>query len=171
MKYFIVGQLFALMFLASNCMPSGPAPPKSGASVEEQATYFIKALVSNDVEGFADFALPEFVEKQGGREAMIAGFKKDIARFKADGTTFSNGKADSPSKMSNCNGTLQCVLRQSATMSFKNDPKPVVLNSNLIAVSRDNGQTWRFLQAGQDDLVTVRAQYPFICEDLAFQKY
>lgn len=169
-KFLLLAWL-GMAFLA-NCQSSAGQKPKAGASLEEQATFFVKSIVAFDFKTSVDYYLPEFVESMGGREALIQVFSKDVNQYKADGTKLSGGKAYSPTAISKCNGTMQCVLRQEIMMDMSYPgSEPFKMESNLIAVSTDNGVTWKFLQAGPDDLNTLRKKYPILCEDLVLQKY
>ena len=166
---------FLVMWLSgtfiSNCQSPASNRPKPGASLEEQATFFVKTIVAYDIETSSDYYLPAFVESMGGREAMLAVFKKDVNQYISDGTKLSGGRVFAPTPHSKCNGTVQCVLQQEVFMKGKFDSAPFSLKANLIAVSEDEGKTWKFLMPGQDNLTTLRQKFPVLCEDLVLQKY
>lgn len=164
--------LFLSSAVWSNCQsPVGNKPP-AATSLEEQATAFVQTIVAFDFKASADYFLPEFMESMGGRAATIQIYADGANQFKQDGIKLSGGKVDNISAISKCNGTMQCVLRQEVVMeSSRPVSDPDLLHSNLIAVSRDEGQTWKFLMAGEDDLPTLRQKFSFLCEDLVLQKY
>lgn len=158
-------------FLAS-CQSPASKMPKPGSSLEEQATIFIKSMVGFDIETSVDCMLPEYVAQMGGRESVLAIYAKDVKQYKEDGFKLSGGKVDQPSAYSKCNGTLQCVLRQEVTMEMtRSGSEPFKMEANLIAVSSDNGLTWKFLQPGQENLQSLRQKFPILCEDLVLRKY
>jgi hypothetical protein len=171
-QFSILLGLYLSTSMLSNCQSTEGNKPKTGASLEEQATVFVKTIVAFDFKASADYFLPEFMESMGGREATIQIYADGAKQFMEGGTKLSGGKVDNASAISKCNGTFQCVLRQEVVMeSIYPSSEPETLHSNLIAVSRDEGQTWKFLLAGEDELPTLRQKFPFLCEDLVLQKY
>jgi hypothetical protein len=160
--------LFSLILL--NCQSQAPKSPAPGAGLEEQAAFFVKAYTSFEFDKVADMLLPEYVESLGGRETMIKTFKSDAKRFQDDEMKLTDGKVGAASKPVTCNNSLQCVLEQSVTWHMKG-AEPFSAETNLIAISRDEGKTWKFLQSGPDDLAALRQQFPILCEDLVLKKY
>ncbi len=169
---------FALLLGAlhfPNCQSGGAKKPKPGASVEEVATIYVNSMLEHDVETYAAYVIPQEIEKAGGLEKMRELIKKDAEYYKGQGVTLSNGKVDRPSAISKCNGESQCVLRQQVTWEWKEmgtgTQKKAVVESNLVAISKDDGANWKFLSVGGQDLATVRLQFPNLCADLVFPKY
>lgn len=170
--------LFALLlgaFVFPSCHSNGPKKPKSGASLEELATIYVNSMLEHDVETYAAYVVPQEIEKAGGLEKMRELIKKDAEYYKSQGVTLSNGIVDRPSAISKCKGESQRVLRQQVTWEWKEmgtgQVKKAVVESNLVAISKDGGATWKFLSVGSFDLATMRQQYPNLCEDLVFPKY
>lgn len=169
---------FALLlggFLFTNCQSDGAKKPKSGASLEEVAAIYVNSMLEHDVETYAAYVIPQEIEKAGGLEKMRELIKKDAEFLKGEGIKMSNAMADRPSVISKCNGESQCVLRQQVTMEWKEmgtgDVKKVVAESNLVAISKDDGANWKFLSAGDRDLNAMRQQYSNLCADLVFINY
>lgn len=154
----------------ANCQSTENKQPKPGASLEEQATFFVKTIVAFDMATSIDYYLPAYVESMGGREAMLASYKKDIELFTSGGTKLSGGRVFNPTPYAKCNGTVQCVLQQEV-MLMERGSEPFPLKANLIAVSEDEGKTWKFLLPGEDSLATLRQSFPVLCESLVLQKY
>lgn len=169
--------LFALLLginLLISCQSSTPKKPKPGASLEELASVFVNSMAEHDFETFSAYVMSKEIADAGGLENLKALVKKDAEYYKGEGIKLS-GKADRPSEILKCNGEWQCVLRQQITWEWKERGtgavKRPVVESNLVAISTDNGSTWKFLNAGTSDLATLRVRYPNLCEDMVFQPY
>jgi hypothetical protein len=169
----LLGLLLGVTFLA-NCqeLPSAKKP-KPGASLEEVASIFVNSMAEYDFETFSTYVLPKEIEDAGGLEKLQELLEKGAEYYKGQGIKLS-GKADKPSAISKCNGEWQCVLRQLITWEWKDretgEMKRPVVESNLVAISTDNGVTWKFVIGGKD-LAILRTKYPNLCEDLVFQLY
>lgn len=159
---------FAAMVVFPNCQSNESIAKKN---LEEQSNLFIQSVVNSDVPTTVSYLLPEFVENMGGKDALTQTFLDQAKRFEVAGIKLSQGKAYDPSPFVTCNETMQCVMTQEAYMQSASRKESVKMQSNLIAVSLDEGVTWKFLQIGLRDLTAERKKFPILCETLVLRKY
>lgn len=127
------------------------------------------ALVDGDFKTFADYNYPKLLDQAGGKEKFVQALEADVIKQKERGDKFHKISVTNPSKTVECNGELQCVLRQETTISFSGG-KPFTFASNLIAISTDKGKTWTFLNASDKSIDDVRKVFPNICDAIPLAK-
>lgn len=139
--------------------------PKVLVDAEKMAS----ALVDNDFKAFADFNYPKLLDQAGGKEKFIQELENSAKAQKERGDKFLKISVTNPSKTVECNGELQCVLRQEATMSLSGG-KPFTFASNLIAISTDKGKSWTFLNASDKNVSDIKKVFPNICDSIPLTK-
>ncbi len=160
--------LFVSSALFTSCQSE---EAKAKKNLVEQSNLFIQSVVNNDVPTMMGYLLPEFIESQGGHAALTQTFLDQAKRFEVAGIKLSKGKAIDPSAFYTCNETIQCVLTQEAYMESASKKEPMKMQSNMIAISKDDGATWKFLQIGLRDLDAERKKFPILCEGMELRKF
>ncbi len=76
------------------------------------------------------------------------------------GVTFTNHEILNTGKIQKCNSQYQCIIFMKTHMNIDN--KESFFTSKIIALS-DNGSQWTFINAGDNDLQTIKKLYPVVC--------
>lgn len=149
-------------------------PDEAADSKEKQvlldAEAMVSALVNINARKLADYTYPALFEQAGGKDGYIQAIESSFKLQKEKGTTFDNVLVSEPSPIVKCNGQLQCVLKQEITISMVGQ-NAFQAKSNLIAISVDDGKSWKFINAADKDIAEVQKVYANICSDLPLRKF
>lgn len=111
--------------------------------IKEQAELTAKALLQDDYETLIKFTYPKVVEMVGGRDKMISLIKKGKIEMAQQGISFETVIIGEPSKTVNAGNEIHCLIPQTIFMKVPNGK--MKSETYLIAVSKDNGNHWFFI--------------------------
>ena len=134
--------------------------------IKELAELTANALLNDDYETVIKFTYPKVIELVGGRDKMISLIKKGKAEMKEQGIAFDKVIIGQPSKTVIAGNEIHCLIPQ--TIYMKVPKGKMKSETQLIAVSRDNGATWYFIDAinlNKDNIRRILPNYNF---DLIF---
>ena len=131
-----------LCLLGMGCSsPARPAPP-SPENLKTQAAEYCRAVLAEEVEKVADLSYTEPF-RDASREQVVAALKAVAADRKEDGARISALTVSDPLPTREAQGVLYAALTLSEQMTR---PEGTFARSGvLLAISKDQGQTWRFL--------------------------
>ncbi|HWW43099.1 hypothetical protein [Pedobacter sp.] len=138
---------------------------QSGAStiyLREQANIMGHAFLKGDYQTFAKYTYPAIVSAMGGENRMATVLANSANGMKTQGMTFDNITFDSPSKIIKTGSELQCTLQQHTTIKLAKGR--AVATSTLIAISKDDGKNWLFVDTSNKDAITMRKALPNLSE-------
>jgi hypothetical protein len=136
--------------------------------VKRQGDSMARALISHDNDLFIRFTYLGLVKKMGGEEAYAALLEKSMEDISAGGFTITETTVDPPTTIVRQKETLQCTVNEHITM--KSEQGTIKSLSTLIAVSADEGLTWRFLDTSGATLDDMRAIFPELSTTLIIPK-
>jgi len=142
---------FSIWFLFSGSAAS--ASP--GTEVKKQAEEMAQALLKHDYEKFASFVYPDILYLMGGKDEMIQTIKDGQNAMNEQGYGLMSILISEPSEMIDTAGELQCTIKQ--TMEMKAPGGRLVSLSTLVAVSKDSGKTWFFIDASNTDDIRIKS--------------
>jgi len=105
------------------------------------------AIKTNDYAKIVDFTYPKKIKLMGGKSEMIAVVKKGMKRMENEGVKFSEILIGEPQEIFQAGIELHCLVPQKIIIT--NRKGKVTNNSYLLAISRDTGKTWYFLDTSQ----------------------
>lgn len=126
--------------------------------VKEQADIMGKAFLKGDYQTFAKYTYPAIVSAMGGESRMATVLANSASGMKTQGMTFDKITFDSPSKIVKSGSELQCTLQQHTTIKLVNGR--AVATSTLIAISKDGGKNWLFVDTYNKDVAAMRNALP-----------
>jgi len=130
--------------------------------IKEQAELTAKALLNDDYETIIRFTYPKVIELVGGRDKMISLIKKGKIEMGQEGISFDKVTIGKPSKTVMAGDEIHCLVPQTVYMKV---PKGKMKSeTHLVAVSRDNGVNWFFIDAvslNKDNIKSVLPNYNF----------
>lgn len=136
-------------------------------NVKEEAEKMGLSLIRKDYEGYVRFSYPDIVKEMGGAKKMAAAIEKQMKSMeeKAQIVSLSYGE---PSVIIIEGKELQCTLPQEMIL---NTPQGKLRSqSTLIAISRDSGKHWYFVDPGERDIQSVRMSLPNVSRKLNLTK-
>ena len=130
--------------------------------IKKQAELTAKALLNDDYETLIKFTYPKVIELVGGRDKMISLIKKGKIEMGQQGISFDKVIIGKPSKTVIAGDEIHCLVPQTVYMKV---PKGKLKSeTQLLAVSRDNGSNWFFIDAvslTKDNIKRVLPNYNF----------
>jgi hypothetical protein len=146
-------------FYASICL----GQPKESI-LKSQALDMGKAMVAGDSRSFAKYMLPELITVGGGTDKVIQMMDSMFILFKGFGGQVKKITYGNPGKIINFNKELQTTLPQ--TTEITSSIADVILTSTLVAISRDNGKNWYFLDPTMNKAEQRKGKLPPISPEL-----
>lgn len=111
--------------------------------IKEQAELTASALLQGDYETLIKFTYPKIVEMVGGKESMISLIKKGKIEMNQQGISFDEVTIGDPSNIVKAGDEIHCLVPQKIFMKV---PKgKMKTGTHLLAVSKDNGNHWFFI--------------------------
>ena len=127
-------------------------------NLQEQVSHLTHAIVSNDYEMLVKFTYPALVEKAGGPEKSLEQIKKDIEDLKNKGITFDSISFGQPTIFVNAGEEIHTLIPETL---FLNVPRGTLMSeSYLIAITKDKGLTWYFIDTAEIDSNNVKKTLP-----------
>lgn len=135
------------------------------ASLREQANEMGEAFVAGDFGRVADATLPALVERQGGRDKLIATFEREVGGARNQNIEFESFVAGEPTQVIEAGGKHYAVVP--TTLRIKTPRGTAKGESFLIAASEDGGRNWKFVDgSGATDERMLRALLPDAADKL-----
>jgi hypothetical protein len=123
------------------------------------------ALVRKDYRSFVRFMYPKVVDETGGEAATIKLIQKLFKdEIESQGGELISATFGNPSSAIKVNNELQATVPQTLIAKFR-DGK-LIIKGTLIAISMDNGKTWKFMDTSGKDIATMKSSYPNLSDKL-----
>lgn len=158
---------YCAFFLVCSCKSQNKAlniDSTTKKNLQEQVSQMIHAFVSSDYETLIKFTYPSLIEEAGGPEKSFEQIKKDIEDLKNQGVTFDSVYVGQPTIFVNAGEEIHTLIPE--TM-FVNGPRGTLMSeSYLIAITKDKGLTWYFIDAAEIDNNNIKKMLPHYNLDL-----
>ncbi len=148
---------FALTLILITCSAFGQVDNKK---IKEQAELTAKSLLQDDYETLIKFTYPKVIEMVGGREKMISLVKKGKVEMGQQGISFETVTIGEASKTVKAGQEIHCLIPQIVLMKGPNGK--MKSETYLLAISKDNGNNWFFIDTvnlTMDNVKTVLPNY------------
>ena len=126
--------------------------------IHQQANEMGQAFIKGDYQTFARYTYPTLVKAMGGESHMAMILSQTVNDMQAKGMTFSSINIDNPAKIVKSGNELQCTLQQHTTIKLTKGR--AVATSTLIAISKDGGKNWLFVDTSNKDAAAMRQALP-----------
>jgi hypothetical protein len=131
-----------------------PSEAKMRAAIREGARQAAGAIVDRDYETLIDWTYPKLVRRMGGRERMLEAFQQGTRDMDSRGVRLLSVEIGEPEQLTHREPYVFAVVPESLTMQYPDGKAST--HSVLIAISQDNGRTWKFIDRGPHDEDTIR---------------
>ncbi len=118
-------------------------------SLTESTQEYVDAFVKNEFVKVATLTHPDLVKMNGGEEFVVDDLKAERASSSAEGLIYNSAEVKAPLKILEYNGELQAVIPVEYTMQLVD--KEYTNKTYVLAVSKDEGKTYRFVNLMQYD--------------------
>lgn len=126
--------------------------------IKKRAETMTQHLIKKDFRSFCEYTYPKILELIGGKEKAIALMEKGSKELQAEGNEFSKVTIGEPSRIISNGTELQCTVPQSTELKVTNGK--LVTESTLIAISKDKGVTWYFIDTSNKSLKSLQKAFP-----------
>ena len=133
-------------------------------TIKIQAMDMANALVKNDFPGFSKYLPPSIVDYGGGAEKMKSNMDSANQAMKQFGVAFKKILIGNPGDIIHYQDQLQCVVPQTTTM--KTPLGELEVTTSLIAISRDRGKSWYFVDTNVYKADKLKTVLPGLSPDL-----
>lgn len=124
--------------------PPKPEPEQAFKNLKEQADIIGQAAVNEDIAKTMELTHPALIEKLGGPKVLKQKMDSMAAEMKAQGFRIKKCTLEEPSEIVESEGELFAVVPTNQVLSGPGG-KEGKQDSYLIAVSKDGGTTWKFI--------------------------
>lgn len=153
-----IAVLILLLFGHAGISQSSPVSIDSNL-LKENATAMATSFLEGDYKTFVKYTYPKVVQLMGGEEKMILAVKNGIDQMGKEGFSIKAVNVGLTSQAVYAGKELHTLVFQSIIMSAPGGT--LTANSYLIAVSRDGGKNWYFVDtAPLHDKNTLKAIFP-----------
>jgi hypothetical protein len=136
--------------------------------IKEQATEMAQLLLKKDFKGFVKFTHPQVVAMMGGADKMAYTLTNSIQDLENEGTRFLTINFEEPGSVITVADELQCTIVQKLEMKVVKGK--VLTRTTLIAISKDNGLHWYFLDTAGKNLRAMGDIVPNLSDELEILK-
>ena len=154
--------ILILLFLSSNLIVS---QNQYATKISESGKKMSEAIIANDYETLADFTYPVIIEMMGGRTNMIQATEDAISQMRNQGYVVSKIKFGKPENIFDAGDELHCLMPQ--TLEIKNPKGTIINNSYLIAVSKNQGEKWYFVDTADLTNENIHKLFPNFNSELS----
>ncbi len=136
----------------------------SNQSLNSQLREMRKFFLAEDYHAFADYTYPKVIEMMGGKERMIQATESSMNQMKSEGYQIKDIDYKDASGFLSQGKELQCSLTQELLMKI---PQGEILSEyTLIAISEDDGKSWKFLDTSGKSKETMLKYFPNLPPDI-----
>lgn len=126
--------------------------------VEKQAKVVAGALIKGDYHTVVANTYPKAVEMAGGKTKMLQMLSTGLAQMKQQGFSFEKISIGTPGKFYTAGTEIHCLVPETIVMKMKEGRFKG--ESNLLAVSGDQGKTWAFLDLNNGSIKALEQIFP-----------
>lgn len=160
--------IIALIALVLTCFTASSQTNNIRAVILKQANEMGNFFITKDYASFAKYSHPTMVEMMGGEEKMLEYIKVNFKQLEDEGIVFQKIHFGEPSTIYKVKledrEELQCTLPQMIEMKI---PGGIfTANATLIALSRDKGANWYFIDTSGNNLTSMKKLIPSLSPDL-----
>jgi hypothetical protein len=135
-------------------------------SLFKGATDYTQAIVDRDFDKVITKTLPNIVEMGGGKELMVQDLHSERQQVVDNGLDYISAKIGEPGKVFESNGDQQLIFP--VTYKVVSNLNELNVNAKLLAVSKDKGKSWYFLDIEKYDRESLKSFYSNLSDDIKF---
>ncbi len=126
--------------------------------VKKQAEAVAEAEMKGHYEVVASHTYPKLLLAVGGKDKMTATIKQASEMLKAQGLTIESITVGSPGKFYKAGTEIHCLVPERTAITTSNSR--LVNNSYMLAISKDGGKFWYFLDINRATYNLIPKLFP-----------
>jgi len=134
--------------------------------LEKDAQTYSEALVAFDIEKLMQYTYEHLIDVSGGPEYIAEEYIQDKEYRKSVNTEFLEVKILINDANVVYNREMQNIVTQEFVANFGGDKFHIY--NNLLAISKDNGKSWKFVDLAKHDSESIKDFVPNFSPDLSF---
>ncbi len=127
-----------------------------------------QSILDKNYAAFTNYVHPKIIAMAGGRDTLILLTKKSFGQLEAQGYTISNITNDDPSQIITEGNLLQSLLPEEFELKAKNGH--LLTKSYMLAISDDNGRTWKFIDTSNKTFDQLKGIFPSLSSKINIPK-
>lgn len=145
---------------------SSPAFSQLNRNLMKQARIYAKAMEKGKWEKVADLTYPEIVKLAGGSARYIKQSKNSSMQLENQGFSIDMAELSSPFDTVKEGNKILSIIPMRVT--FEGPLGKLYSESSLLAISLDDGETWKFISMSQTGLDEIVLLFPNGSKKLVF---
>lgn len=161
----LMKKFYIFIFLVCNCAFS---QNQFSSKIKSDCEIIISAMKNSDYNKTLDYTYPKVIEIGGGREKLFSLMKNTLDKMKKEGYVFENQILGEPQRIYNAGKELHCIVPKKTII--KTPKGRVEATYYLLAVSKDNGRRWFFIESHMLNDENKKLIFPNFNSDLKIPK-
>lgn len=128
------------------------------AVVKHQAQIVADATLKGDYNTVANHTYPKIIAGVGGKDKMAATVKQAFEIMKTQGISMESVTIGQPGKFYKAGTEIHCLVPEKMVLSTANGK--MVNDANLLAISKDGGKYWYFLDINRSTYNLIPKLFP-----------
>ena len=134
------------------------------ALIKHDARILVDATIKEDYNTVIKYTYPALVTAAGGNEKLLISVKQSMAELKRNNMTITGGELGEPGPLIRANNELYSLLSEKVIIKVKGGT--VSAKSSILAISKDKGKSWYFMDIGSLDSKTMNTLFPGVEKQL-----
>ena len=147
-----------LTFILGLTLIVNSAKAQDTLKIKQTAQLMLNAFTRQDYNTLMDYTYPKVVNMGGGEEKMKIIVENAMNDLKAKGFTFRSVTLGPISKIYKAGTELHCVITQYLALNVKGGYLTSI--SPLMCISSDQGESWKFISAGDLNEEKIKMLFP-----------
>jgi len=127
---------------------------------DSMTNYFLK----KDLKSYLTFIYEPMIKLNGGLGKVKADLENELESFAKEGFAISSIKYENISKLIYAKNQIQCTITEKS--EYSGTGLKMKLKSTIIAISKDQGKTWKFIDPFGMSLNQLRIYLPELSEEI-----
>lgn len=140
------------------------AAQSQASVIKAQAMEMAKALLKKDFNTFSQYMHPKLVEMAGGKDSVLNKMNRANAMVQQFNGSIKKITIGNPGKVIKYKNELQVTVPQTTEVNVM--MSTAILETTLIAISMDNGKTWKFVDTSAYNVKDLKNNLPNLSPEI-----
>jgi hypothetical protein len=127
--------------------------------LKKQAQEVASAIIKKDYAKVVDHSYPKIVKTAGGKAKMLDMIKIGTAEMNSRQIVLESATVGSPGKFYKAGNEIHCLIPETVVLKWYNSSR-IVNHANILAVSKDGGKFWYFLDINPNNYKLIPQIFP-----------